>query len=253
MLFQLPGKPTVDHTSNSLDDSNILRKRLLGAAVLIALAVIFLPLLLDGSGTESRFRRVEQLRVEPPRILNEAGQPEVPDAPAAAKPALVTPEPAKPLSPESLPPKPEPTEPEVKQVVIPKTAPQTAPKAEPVAETSPARTIALPTQPTVAESPTVKPEPVEENQSTPSNNAGTASAWVIQAGSFSDEGNALSMRDQVRAAGYPAFVSSKGESADGKTLFRVKVGPITERDKASAVQSDLQSLLGQKTLIKPYP
>ena len=55
-------------------DAARLRQRLWGAAVLIALAVLVLPLLLDGAGSESRFRRVEKLREEPPRIVR-------PDAP----------------------------------------------------------------------------------------------------------------------------------------------------------------------------
>lgn len=54
-----------------------LRQRLWGAAVLIALLVIFLPLLLDGSGSESQYRRVERLRAEPPRIINSDGELEI--------------------------------------------------------------------------------------------------------------------------------------------------------------------------------
>ncbi len=39
-----------------------IRQRLWGAAVFIAIMVIVLPLLLDGAGSESQFRRVEKLR-----------------------------------------------------------------------------------------------------------------------------------------------------------------------------------------------
>lgn len=231
----------MDHSSNSLDDSNILRKRLLGAAVLIALAVIFLPLLLDGSGTESRFRRVEQLRVEPPRILNEAGQPEAPAA-AIAEPEKPEPVvPAKPVAPVA--PKPEESEAVTQESVTP-----ASPGIEEPAEA--ATNIVLPTEPSGSEA-----EP--EGQTTTAAGLpaaeGNATAWVIQAGSFSDEANALSVRDKIRAAGLPAFVSSKAESADSKLLYRVKVGPIAERQRAAAVQEDLQSLLGQKTLIRQYP
>ena len=51
------------------DNSSRLRQRLWGAAVLIAIAVIVLPLLLDGAGSESQFRRVEQLREQPTRQI----------------------------------------------------------------------------------------------------------------------------------------------------------------------------------------
>jgi len=54
-------------------DSNF-RQRIWGAAVFIAIMVIVLPLLLDGAGSESQFRRVEKLRQEPPNIVAEDGK-----------------------------------------------------------------------------------------------------------------------------------------------------------------------------------
>jgi len=59
----------MNHDSFEEDNSSKLRQRLWGAAVLIAIAVIVLPLLLDGAGSESQFRRVERLREEPPAIV----------------------------------------------------------------------------------------------------------------------------------------------------------------------------------------
>lgn len=54
-------------SAQSYQDNNAsrLRQRLWGAAVLIAIAVIVLPLILDGAGSESQFRQVERLREEP--------------------------------------------------------------------------------------------------------------------------------------------------------------------------------------------
>ncbi|PIE36704.1 MAG: hypothetical protein CSA54_03615 [Gammaproteobacteria bacterium] len=49
--------------------------------MLIALAVIVLPLLLDGRGSESKFRRVEQLREEPPRVRRADGSMEADTSP----------------------------------------------------------------------------------------------------------------------------------------------------------------------------
>ena len=59
----------------SFDDDNEsnFRQRIWGAAVFIAIMVIVLPLLLDGSGSESQFRRVEKLRQEPPNIVDRDG------------------------------------------------------------------------------------------------------------------------------------------------------------------------------------
>lgn len=55
----------MDHDPFEQDNSSRLRQRLWGAAVLIAIAVIVLPVILDGAGSESQFRRVEQLREAP--------------------------------------------------------------------------------------------------------------------------------------------------------------------------------------------
>lgn len=59
----------------SFDNNNEsnFRLRIWGAAVFIAIMVIVLPLLLDGSGSESQFRRVEKLRQEPPNIVDRDG------------------------------------------------------------------------------------------------------------------------------------------------------------------------------------
>jgi len=165
-----------------------LRQRLWGAAVLIALAVIFLPLLLDGAGSESQYRRVERLREEPPRIIKEDGQSET-----IAMVEVAT----------------EPTE---------STTPPAPVKA------------AVQAQPTTA--PT-----------------GVLSAWVVQAGSFGDEQNALAVRDRLRRAGHPSFITT----SDDETLFRVRVGPMTNQAQASDTRDDVIRLLGRDALVTPYP
>lgn len=71
-------------SSESYDDNNAsrLRQRLWGASVLIAIAVIILPLILDGAGSESQFRQVERLREEPASITL---RPEPVTAPTVAR------------------------------------------------------------------------------------------------------------------------------------------------------------------------
>jgi len=94
-------------TMASFDDDNEsnFRQRIWGAAVFIAIMVIVLPLLLDGAGSESQFRRVEKLRQEPPNIVDKEGNlttqtiPEpqsvvnlVPDVVSQAKEEVVPPD-----------------------------------------------------------------------------------------------------------------------------------------------------------------
>jgi len=176
---------------DSLDEIKAikLRQRLWGAAVLIALAVIFLPLLLDGAGSESQYRRVERLREEPPRVIKEDGQTET-------------------IGVAQIKAKPEPVEP---KAALATSAPTTAVRS-------------------VTQS-------------------GSLSAWVVQAGSFGDEQNALAVRDRLRRAGHPSFITA----SDDRTLFRVRVGPMTNQAQAGETRDDVMRLLGIDVLVTPYP
>ena len=69
--------------------------------------------------------------------------------------------------------------------------------------------------------------------------ATTPKAWAVQVGSFTQRENAMRLRDQLRSKKYKAFVEQI--SSAGKTFYRVRVGPEVSRDKAEALQKELQS------------
>lgn len=222
-----------DKSSRRDDDGNILKRRLLGAAVMIALAVIFLPLLLDGSGSESRFRRVEQLRVEPPRILDQQGKLET----TVPKPV---PKPETNVSTTAT------TDAENARSKVEKILNDNTKSA---AETEQTHTDETP----VAKTPTDK-TPADKTQAPVSNpvtdKIENNVAWVVQAASFTEKSNALALRDELRIAQFPAYVSTiKGES---KQVYRVKVGPITDREQAVKVQKKVETQFQLKTLIRQY-
>ncbi len=77
------------------------------------------------------------------------------------------------------------------------------------------------------------------------------SAWVVQAGSFSDVKNANQLRDKLRKAGYPAFV----EAVDGKqkSMFRVRVGPELDRNRAQRYLKKLNEMFAIEGLVVAYP
>lgn len=177
-----------------------LRQRLWGAAVLIAILVIVLPLVLDGSGSESQFRRVERLREEPPRVIGSDGQLEH-EAPSNATPA---------------------------------SAPESAPRIR-IGEDDP------PDYMTRAPSPALQRARERSEAMT---------AWVVQAGSFADEANALAVRDRLRRAGYPSFVAT---SAEPRTVHRVQVGPMIDELAARATRDAVIELLGREALVMSYP
>ena len=86
----------------------------------------------------------------------------------------------------------------------------------------------------------------------PPNKAGsTLTAWVVQAGSFEQQANANAIRDKLRKGGYPAFV----ETVEGQStpLFRVRVGPELNRERAEQQLAKLEATFGIKGLVVSYP
>jgi len=90
---------------------------------------------------------------------------------------------------------------------------------------------------------------INSNVDTPNTNANSFQAWVVQAGSFADEANALAVRDRLRRAGYPSFVTL----SDDESVFRVRVGPMINKDQAGNVRDNVMTILGRDALVMPYP
>jgi len=76
-------------------------------------------------------------------------------------------------------------------------------------------------------------------------------AWAVQAGSFELEANANAIRDKLRKSGYPAFVASV--EGQGTPLFRVRVGPELDRERAEQQLVQLEETFGIKGLVVSYP
>ena len=195
------------------------RQRFWGAVVLIAVAVIVLPLLLDGAGTQSQFRRVENLQEEPESLIGadiaerSIFQPVMP-----ADESRVAPEPTN--APERL----DLTESTAADSVIAEaTTPVATPATTPTATQAPAQTAA---QSDIVEAP-------QENRA-------LLTAWVVQAAAFTDEERALLLRDRLRKAGFASFVRDREASSDP---FRVLVGPMIKEDTAQKTKTRVAKLL----------
>nr|MBS0020812.1 SPOR domain-containing protein [Gammaproteobacteria bacterium] len=90
-----------------------------------------------------------------------------------------------------------------------------------------------------------------EVASSTASSGGNIQAWAVQLGSFSKRGNAVALRDRLQAQGYPAFVKPRAVRDAG--LTRVYVGPEISREDAR----QLSRMLGKETklsgLVVPYP
>ena len=64
-------------------------------------------------------------------------------------------------------------------------------------------------------------------------------AWMVQLGSFGEEQNARRLADRVATFGLTARVFSS--TSNGRSIFRVRVGPTSSRQSAAAVAAFLSA------------
>ncbi len=96
-----------------------------------------------------------------------------------------------------------------------------------------------------AEQDVAKVEPTVEKAIT-ARDTGTP-AWMVQLGSFGRKGNAVKLRDTLRASQYPAFLDErKGEKG---TIWRVRVGPELDKATAERLRKELERSTGLKGLL----
>ncbi len=63
-------------------------------------------------------------------------------------------------------------------------------------------------------------------------------SFALQVGTFGSNENAKKMRDQMRKAGYSAFVYKS--TAKGKTSYKVRIGPELERSVLKKIKARLK-------------
>ena len=74
--------------------------------------------------------------------------------------------------------------------------------------------------------------------------------WTLQVVSLSDGIKAEALRQDLLADGHKAYV--KAVTVDGKTLYRVHIGPKAERAQLEALQAELDRRLGVSSMIRRY-
>lgn len=90
------------------------------------------------------------------------------------------------------------------------------------------------------------PEPLSQGAAT-----SVAAAWSLQMGSFSDQANAVKLRQRLTEQGEKAYLRASA-SSQGKVIYRVYVGPVLKESDARALQSRLQNTQGQKGMVVKY-
>jgi DedD protein len=188
------------------------RYRVTGSLFLLALAVIFLPMLFDGAGLP----RVELPPVEPAPLADGAADGIDPEPPDAIDTALM-----------------ERVDELAGEVDEAGFRTDTGTRlGEPVLG-EPAAAVERPAPPAGASPGAEGSEPRLAEVSA------TTRAWAVQVASFADADNAKVFRGRLRDDGYEAFLSTLRTGDDVRT--RVAVGPLQNRDEAVALQRELST------------
>jgi len=190
-----------------------VKERLIGAAILVAVAVLVVPELLSGPSLGPAPTSLPVSAPEPTRTVTvDLATSKASPASSAASPATAPPQ----------------------------GQDQTQDQSQAPAQAQ-AQAQAQQAQPNMqALAPVSVPKPSAEvnaalssgaTHSTLASSSATDRAWAAQIGSFASEANADKVLRQLKAQGYAAYVSPSGV---GSTLrYRVRVGPLGDREAAA--------------------
>ena len=199
---------------------NGLKQRIIGALVLVSLAVIFVPMMFDEPHSKRESSSI-QIPEEPPFPEVDMPEPETTESPeyrieeldAASSPAVTSEVP-------------DPTE----------NIDATEPPADPEPADSPA-----PAQTTETS------QPADDGPVSAEFTRSLEGAWVVQLGSFGSDDNATRLREKVREKGYSSHLQriSRGDSQ----LTRVFSGPFAEKAEAEKAKQVLDKAFGLNSLV----
>jgi DedD protein len=193
-----------------------LKERIVGATVLVVVAVLIVPVFLDGPSQQ------DVVVTQPVTLPGQNDQPRKQQTIVLERDRS-EPVPATPLP-----------EPETKAAEVPRPEPA---KAREVAEKVTAGDVQAAAPPASAKA------------ETPPEDPGTG-MFAVQLGSFSSRENAERLAADLRKEGYAAFLSQL-DTSDG-ALHRVRVGPQKDRESAESVAARL-SAAGHKGQVVPHP
>ena len=212
------------------------RHRLIGAAVLVLIAVVGLPRILDNKPKSAPNDIAVNIVTSLPIPGSDAKPEEKPKAEVTAEPAKEAPKVA--------------AAPEPKAEVKTETKPE--PKVEAKAETKPALNksvgLGLAAGEEIVAAPSTKPKadslakPASAPDNAPSNAVSNGSGkYVIQIGAFASEERAKGWIAKLKEQKIPNYVLNKN-GTDGTKLYVLRAGPYTDKDAAEAAEKKIKAM-----------
>lgn len=213
------------------------RHRIVGALIVVALAVILVPLILDERDT-------------PPDLKSVTEMPPLKPSPVAAGESKVVITPVSELAESG------------KTPVKPDgAAPSSAPA--PVAD-APAPAVTTPSVPAVESkagkqaeemtTPTekiVKPPKIAKTAKHAAEPEKISKGWVVQVGVYKERANADRLSERLKGQGFK--VSTEQVTVEGARATRLRLGPYRDRASALKIQARLEKESGVKAAVYAYP
>ncbi|MCP4469213.1 MAG: hypothetical protein GY815_00750 [Gammaproteobacteria bacterium] len=199
-------------------DQNI-KNRLVGIIVVFALVVIFLPMILDGSGV-----RKDKLEVVIPPSPVVTANPEFETKIIELNASVET-------------------VPELESRFVDEVSSENRVDRKDAATEPPPKTGEKP-KPKVA----AATQPATAAEEAPRTGG---YSWVLQVGSFQDRGKALVQRDKLRKSNIAA-VFIEQFNANNKPSYRVRLGPFVNREQTRVAQNKMKAKHGIDGIIMKY-
>jgi DedD protein len=208
--------------------NDILKQRLVGALILVALGVVFWPIIFVEPGGRPE---ADQARI-PPRPEVDTTPIEPPDQVGLRPPQQV-------LARDS----------QLEEGGEPESVPQ--PALEPVPEPAPVpEPVPVPEPEPVAEPAPQKRTRSESPEKLAMDSQGVPVAWILQVASVSSADKAEQLRQSLLQKDRKAY--TRKIRRNGKDLYRVYIGPKFERGRLEAMQAEVDREFGVKSMIVRY-
>jgi DedD protein len=208
-----------------------VKHRLIGAAVLAAIAVLFLP---------SFFKDRQQYQVNT-------------DSQIPGRPTITAVDFNEPVQPQGVEPAPPPETMFVPGHDAASVGELPVPPAE-VSEQQPSQhpeaSASAQTSPVASDVATTVVTTTDQVPNLPLNAQGLPDAWVIQVASLSVQAGANKLRDQLQLEGHKAYV--RAVPSEKGTTYRVFIGPKQDKAQALAIKSQLDKRLKVNSLVLPF-
>lgn len=208
-----------------------LKQRLVGALVLFLLAIIFLPLVLDGRDEENQ-ESVYRAPQEPVIHITHKGSDEIEKSLVVSK-ELFDADRAVVESPEK------------EELII---------QSEPIKVVPKQASVSVAQQSNIQQAKTQFVKEIDAAKAVSStavnSKSNLAEAWTVQVAAFSKLENAKALQSKLIGKSYMAYIETG--SAGKKTLYRVFVGPELRKNRARLIQQALKKEFKLAGMVKSY-